>query len=68
MPMRLIILMSSDWWRNMHHRAKLTDEQVREIRKAHLAYVIGYETLAKLFNCGVSTIRDICTYRTRVNT
>ncbi len=49
----------------MHHRAKLTNEQVKEMRKQHLAYVVGYETLAKRFNCGISTARDICTYRTR---
>lgn len=49
----------------MHHRAKLTNEQVAEMRKQHLAYVVGYETLAKRFNCGISTARDICTYRTR---
>jgi hypothetical protein len=51
-----------------HHRAKLSYEQVKEIRKTHLAYVIGYESLAKKFNCGISTVRDICTYRTRMNT
>lgn len=50
-----------------HHRAKLTYDQVKAIRKSHLAYVIGYETLAKRFNCGVSTVRDIVTYRTRFN-
>ena len=50
-----------------HHRAKLSDDQVREIRKMHLAYVRGYETLAKKYNCGISTVRDICTYRTRVD-
>jgi len=50
-----------------HHRAKLTDDQVREMRQKHLAYVVGYETLAKQFKCGISTARDICTYRTRVN-
>lgn len=51
----------------MHHRAKLTDQQVVNMRKQHLAYVVGYETLAKLFGCGISTARDICTYRTRYN-
>ena len=51
----------------MHHRAKLTDEQVIEMRKRHLAYIIGYETLAKEFCCGISTAMDICTYRTRYN-
>lgn len=50
-----------------HHRAKLTDKQVAEMRNQHLAYVVGYETLAKRFGCGVSTARDICTYRTRYN-
>jgi hypothetical protein len=51
----------------MHHRAKLTNDQVKAMRKEHLAYVRGYETLARKFNCGISTARDICTYRTRVN-
>lgn len=50
-----------------HHKAKLNYETVKQIRAQHLAYVIGYETLAKKFNCGVSTVRDICTYRTRVS-
>lgn len=49
-----------------HHRAKLDYSDVKLIRKEHLAYVVGYEKLAKKFNCGVSTIRDICTYRTRI--
>ena len=49
----------------MHHRAKLTDEQVAQMRKEHLAYIRGYEYLAKKFGCGISTARDICTYRTR---
>jgi hypothetical protein len=37
------------------------------MRKDHMAYVVGYETLAKKYNCGISTARDICTYRTRVS-
>ena len=49
----------------MHHRAKLTDAQVAQMRKEHLAYILGYEYLAKKFGCGISTARDICTYRTR---
>lgn len=49
----------------LHHRAKLTDAQVAQMRKEYLAYVRGYETLAKKFGCGISTARDICTYRTR---
>lgn len=51
----------------MHHRAKLTNDQVKAMRNEHLAYVRGYETLAKKYNCGISTARDICTYRTRIN-
>jgi len=27
----------------------------------------GYEALAKVFGCGVSTARDIVTYRTRID-
>lgn len=51
----------------MHHRAKLSDKAVAAMRDKHLAYVVGYETLAREFGCGVSTARDICTYRTRIN-
>jgi len=51
----------------IHHRAKLTDQQVRDMRQRHLAYIVGYETLAKEFGCSISTARDICTYRTRIN-
>lgn len=48
-----------------HHRAKLTADQVRQMRAAHVPGKVGYETLAAQFGCGVSTARDICTYRTR---
>lgn len=51
----------------MTRRKLLTDDQVRQIRALHVPYVRGYETLAKQFGVGVSTIRDVCTYRTRVN-
>lgn len=51
----------------MHHRANLSDDQVSAMRKEHIAYVVGYETLAKKYGCGISTARDICTYRTRRN-
>jgi DNA invertase Pin-like site-specific DNA recombinase len=53
--------------KNIHHRAKLTNEQVRKMRADYLAYVVGYETLAKRYGCGVSTVRDIVQWRTRVN-
>jgi hypothetical protein len=49
----------------MSRRKVLSDEQVKQIRALHVPYVRGYETLAKQFGVGVSTIRDICTWRTR---
>jgi hypothetical protein len=48
-----------------HPRAKLTDEKVEEMRVKYEKGEGGYETLARLFGCGISTARDICTYRTR---
>jgi len=47
-----------------HHRAKLSDEDVYLVRQLNNEG-IGYKRIAKKFECGVSTIRDICTYRTR---
>jgi hypothetical protein len=51
----------------MHHRAKLSNDQVRKMRELYMPYVRGYETLAAKFGCGISTARDICQYRTRRN-
>ena len=51
----------------MHHRAKLTKEQVKAIRADYKPWVFGYASLAKKYGAGISTIRDICTYRTRKN-
>lgn len=48
-----------------HHRAKLDWEQVQAIRRMHATGTVGYVILARAFKCGMSTIRDICTYRTR---
>lgn len=60
-----------------HQRAALTDEQVRAIRAKHRPHMrakhrphmrgFGYGALAKEFGCGESTVRDICTYRTRAS-
>lgn len=58
-----------------HHNAKLTDEQVKRMRTIHASNEgktgkydrIGYESLAEMFCCGVSTARDICTCRTRID-
>lgn len=49
-----------------HHRAKLSDDDARRMRLLN-ADGIGYKTLAAKFDCGVSTARDICTYRTRID-
>jgi DNA invertase Pin-like site-specific DNA recombinase len=49
----------------MHHRAKLTDEQVRTIRRLYASGTIGYRLLAKAFKCSQWTIRDIVRYWTR---
>jgi predicted DNA binding protein len=51
----------------MHHRAKLTPDQVRQIRAAYKPGVFGYVRLSRLFGVAESTIRDILTYRTRWN-
>lgn len=50
-----------------HHRAKLTAEQVKQMRSEYVPYNVGYGELALRYGCGESTVRDICTYRTRVN-
>ena len=51
----------------MSRRRVLTDAQVREIRKSHLAYIPGrgYGAIAKKYGVGESTIRDIIKYYTR---
>ena len=43
------------------------NEVVIAIRAEHKPYVIGYATLAKRWNLPVSTIRDFCTFRTRID-
>jgi hypothetical protein len=48
-----------------HQRAKLTDQQVMEMRQIHESGKAGYRKLAAMFGCGESTARDILTYRTR---
>lgn len=48
-----------------HPAAKLSDARVRWMRALHTGRGYGYGRLAKIFRCGVSTARDICTYRTR---
>lgn len=49
-----------------HHRAKLSSAQVEAMRADH-SNGMGYVLLARKYDCGISTARDICTYRTRWN-
>lgn len=48
----------------MTRRKILTVDQVRQIRALHLQGKVGYETLAKKFGVGASTIRDCVKYWT----
>ena len=48
-----------------HPKAKLTDKDVRRIRKEYVPGVMGYKRLADKYGCGESTVRDIVKYRTR---
>lgn len=53
-----------------HHRAKLSDDQVREIRSIYSEWKAkgsrkGYGTLAYIFGVGESTVRDIVIHATR---
>lgn len=49
-----------------HPRARLTDQQVSEMRAIRHETGASYQALASRFSCGVSTARDIVTYRTRM--
>jgi len=50
-----------------NHNATLSDSDVRNIRNSHMAYVAGrsYKSIAAKYGVGISTIRDIVTFRTR---
>lgn len=47
-----------------HHRARLTEAQVEQIRRMYRPRRVGYGALAETFGVGESTIRDIITRRT----
>lgn len=51
-----------------HHNAKLTSEQVEQMRQLRddQPSIWSYQALADKFGCGASTARDIVQYRTRV--
>lgn len=48
-----------------HQKAKLTDEQVRQLRQDHDNDLGGYRTLAKKYGSKPSTVRDIVNGWTR---
>lgn len=48
-----------------HQRAKLTDEQVEQIRELFEDGFHSYRRLAKMFTVNRGTIRDIVTFRRR---
>ena len=55
-----------------HPRARLADEQVREMRRVYESWKQaasdkGYGVLAQIFGVSEWTARDIVTYRTRVD-
>lgn len=49
----------------MHHRAKLTDEQVQTVRRLYSTGTLGYRILARAMKCSQWTVRDIVKNRTR---
>ena len=50
-----------------HHRARLSDVQVRAMRETYRFGLAGYRRLARIYGCGQSTARDIVTLRTRAS-
>lgn len=50
-----------------HGKAKLTDDQVRDMRTLRQRYGKSYGVLAQIFGCGASTARDITNYYTRID-
>lgn len=48
-----------------HQKAKLSSEQVAEMRAIYETGGKGYGFLADIYKCGASTVRDIVQYRTR---
>lgn len=50
-----------------HQKAKLTTEQVKEMRSLREKTGASYAALASKFGCGQSTARDIVNYWTRVS-
>lgn len=48
-----------------HHRAKLSDDDVRLMRELREKHGLPYSEIAAKFECSLWTARDIVTYATR---
>ncbi len=64
----MIVARNHRGWRigESHGRARHSSKTVEAIRADH-SKGMGYKALAQKHGCGISTARDICTYRTRWN-
>lgn len=51
----------------MTRKIEIPFDVVQKIRRMHKPGVVGYRVLSKEFGIAESTIRDICTYRTRMS-
>lgn len=49
-----------------HGKAKLSNQQVRDMRSLRKFHGKSYSELALIFGCGASTARDITNYVTRL--
>lgn len=48
-----------------HWAAKLTDAEVETIRRLHEVDGWGYKKIARVMDCGVSTVQYICNFKRR---
>lgn len=48
-----------------HHRAKISDATVAQMRAKYVPYVYSMGMLSREFRVPFATVRDIVTYRTR---
>jgi predicted transcriptional regulator len=62
-----IIRRNARGWRvgECHHRAKLTDDDVRLIRELRAEFGLTYRVIAEKFECGKSTVERIVKNRCR---
>lgn len=50
-----------------HYRARLSDEQVKNLRADYKPFVFSIQKCADKYRCGFSTARDIIYFATRKN-